>query len=363
MRKLSTFRSMISLTGLLFFSSLFFSSSAFSWGSRGHAAICEAAVFLVQNKNLKEYLQNKPQMMGHLCNIPDIYWKSLTGDPRKFGDSAHFIDVEITGLKIEALSTDFKKLETDFTGKENKFKPDAKIFSVAEELGTLWWRADQFYRLSLEDGKKLKTLEPPKNTSEEQNNELPYNKAFYNMIVHMGLIGHFVGDASQPLHNTSDYDGYAAGHGGIHAYYEDSSVAHFGPDLMVRVINKAKSLKKPSFLKGNSTLEKMKALSILSSKDLAKVFKLDPILKPSTVKIEKGMSLRTAAERKPATEGFKRFENGMVQQMAWSALLLSHLWDDIYKQAGEPAMKAYKSYRYPLTVDFVMPDYYETKPK
>lgn len=341
----------------------FISLNAFSWGSRGHATICEAAVFLVKNQNLKEYLQNKPQMMGHLCNIPDIYWKSLSGDVRKYGDSGHYIDVEITGQNIKDLSTDFKKVEEEFTGKPNKFKEGAKIFSVPEELGTLWWRADQFYRLALEDGKKIKTTEAPKNSAEEQNNDLPYNKSFYDMIVNMGLMGHFVGDASQPLHNTQDYDGYFSGHGGIHAFYEDTCVSFLGPDLLMQVIQKAKTQKNLAFLKNGSVVDKMKALSEMSSGSLKNIFKNDPIIKPSTTKNEKGMSLRTAAERKPAKTGCKKFDKGIVEEMAWSSSLLAQLWDNIYQAAGEPTMKAYKSYRYPLTVDFVMPDYFDIKKK
>ena len=105
----------------------------------------------------------------------------------------------------------------------------------------------------------------------------------------------------------------------------------------------------------------MKALSTLSSNSLKLVFKNDPILKPSETKNDKGMTIKTAATRKPANIGCKRFENGFIEQMAWSSSLLANLWDELYKVAGEPPMKAYKSYRYPLTVDFVMPDYFEIK--
>ena len=71
------------------------SSQALAWGGRGHDTICRVASFLVKEPGLKEYLQNKPQMMGHLCNMPDFYWKSLGGDAVKFGSPAHFIDIEV----------------------------------------------------------------------------------------------------------------------------------------------------------------------------------------------------------------------------------------------------------------------------
>lgn len=330
-----------------------------AWGGRGHAAICEAAVFLVKNKSLKEYLQNKPQMMGHLCNIPDTSWRSLSEESRKYGDPTHFIDIEVLGLKIKDIPADYKKIVSTYTGTENKFKDGIKIFSVPTEFGSVWWRADQFYRLALEEAKKLKVLPAPANSKEEQNEDFPYNKAFYNLVVDLGLMGHFVGDAGQPYHNTSDYDGYASNHGGIHAYFEDASVAYFGADLVYQITKKANSMKSAAFIKPKSVIEKMRALSEISSLEIKTIDKLDPVIKPSIIRIEKGMSLRTPAERKSASVGFKNFEKLIVQEMARSSLLLANLWEQAYVEAGEPAMKAYKSYRYPLVPEFVMPDYFD----
>ena len=337
-------------------------NKTFAWGGRGHDSICQAAVFLVKNPALKDYLLNKPQMMGHLCNVPDIYWRSLPDDARKLGDPTHFIDLEILGIKISDVPTDYQKIVDSYTGSENKSQDGFKIFSVPKELGSVWWRADQFQRRAIEEGKKAKSFPVPSGTKEEQNDDLPYNKAFYNMIVNMGLMGHFVGDASQPFHNTTDYDGYAANQGGIHAYYEDTVVAQFGADLVPRIVKKAAALKSTSFLKQKTVVEKMRAFSELASNDIKAVLKVDPITKPSVLKIEKGMSLKTAAERQPAAVGFKRFEKFIVEEMARSSLLLAHLWDAAYLDAGEPAAKAYKSYRYPLTPEFVTPDYFSTKP-
>lgn len=351
------------MTGLLFVAlSVFcFQQKALAWGARGHSSICQAAVFLVKNQNLKEYLQNKPDMMGHLCNIPDIYWKSLSDDSRKFGDPGHFVDVEILGIKVNEVPTDYKKIVETYTGASNKFKEGAKIFSVPNELGSNWWRADQFYRRAIDDGKKLKTVTAPTNSKEEQDEKFEYNKAFYSMIVNMGLMGHFVGDNGQPFNTTSDYDGYAVGHGGIHAYFEDSAVAYFGPDLVALIVAKGKTLKKAPFLKEGTVVEKMRTLGDISNAEMKQIIKLDPVTKPSLVKEEKGMKLRTPAERQSAAVGFKKFEKLFVIEMARSAALLAQLWDQAYVEAGEPTIKAYKSYKYPLTPEFVMPDYFETK--
>lgn len=349
----------------IFFSAslIFFSlPRAQAWGGRGHDAICESAVFLVQNQTLREYLQNKPHMMGHLCNIPDIYWRNLSSEFTNHGNPTHYINPELLGLSAKDVTTDLKSLIEKYTGSENRIKENSKISSVPQDMGSNWWRADQFYRRAAEAGKEIKKQTPPSNYKEEQDDNFAYNKAFYEMIISMGIMGHFVGDNGQPFHVTSDHDGYAAGHGGIHAYYEDSAVAFFGPDLHAKIVAAAKKMQPTAkFLKGANTIEKMRTLGEISASETKAILKVDPVTAPSVLKVERGMSLKTPAQRQSAQVGFKKFEKLITTQMARSALLLANLWDEAYKSAGNPEVKAYKSYRYPLMPEFVMPDYYDTK--
>lgn len=346
---------------------LFMPQKSPAWGGRGHDSICQAAVHLVKNQNLKDYLSNKPQIMGHLCNIPDTHWRSLPRDMTKHGDPTHYINPETLGLTVKDIPTDLKKLSDKYTGtdptennlEKDSAKPYRKIVSVPLDMGTNWWRADQFYRLAIENGKKLKDSPAPTNKSEQQNENLPYNKAAYEMLIAMGVMGHFVGDNAQPLHISSDYDGYAANSGGIHAYYEDACVAEFGPNLQALIVKKAQQLKSLKFITAPTTVEKMKALGEISLSEAKDIFKLDPITSPSTLKLEKGMSLKTEAKRQPPSVGQKRFEKLIVVQMARASLLLAKLWDEIYEKSGKPELKAYKSYLYPLKPDFIMPDYYD----
>jgi hypothetical protein len=339
-------------------------SQAQAWGGRGHAAICETAVFLVKEQGLRDYLHNKPQMMGHLCNMPDFYWRSLGPEAGKLGNPTHFIDVEITGLKVNEVPTDYKQIVETYTGKPNLFKKEGStIFNVPTEFGSIWWRADQFYRRFLTFNKDMQAAEAPKNPKEATDENLPYNKAAYEMVVSLGLMGHFVGDASQPLHNTADYDGWATGHGGLHAYYEDEVVSQFDGDLQSRVLKEARGMKNPKFLKPATVVEKMKALSESSMDELKTIFKLDPVKKPSTISGEKGLQVRTPAERENAAIGYKKFNKAIVTELSRSAVLLAKLWDDAYIEAGRPKLASSKIYKYPLTVDFIAPDYLPAEPK
>lgn len=327
---------------------------AFSWGGRGHDAICQASSFLVKDKTLREFLQHRSHVMGHLCNIPDTYWRGLPAEITKTGNPTHFIDPEVIGLKISEIPLDYSKILKNYTGTENKFKKGAKIYSIPNDFGSVWWRVDQFVRrISALDFKSA----PPPERKQEQDEKYPYNAQVYEMMVNMGLMGHFVGDAAQPFHNSADYDGYEAGHGGIHSYYETEVVSMMDASLTNEILKRAKLLKEAPFLKGPTTLEKMRIFSDVAAKDMPKILKLDPVTKKSVVIKEKGMEIKTAAERKSAEAGLKVFKPLIVEQMARATVMLAHLWDESYKAAGKPDLSKYRSYKYPYSPDFVAPDY------
>ncbi len=304
-------------------------------------------------------------MMGHLCNIPDIYWRGLAPEQTKEGNPTHYTESEPIGVALKDMPLDMKVMIEKYNGTDAHHKPGSKISSLPHEIGTNWWRANQLFEMSVEEGKKLKDLTVPANSKDEQNDELPYNKYLYNMLTSMGIMGHFVGDNGQPLHSTADYDGYAEGHGGLHAYFEDLSVSYFEQDLTTQIVDKAKAIdrnpKLNKFVNEKTVLEKMRALAVLSNGEIKEMYRLDPVITKSLLKEEKGMKIKTPAVRKSPDAGQKVFAGMIVTDMARSALLLAKLWDDIYVKIGKPDFKTYKSYRYPLTPDFVMPNYYEIK--
>lgn len=356
------------LSLVVFTLSISFSSTTQAWGHRGHATVCEAAIFLVKEKDLRQYLQQKPNMMGHLCNIPDTYWKSLGSKVSKLGNPTHFTDVEILGIPVEKIPLDYKTLITDHTGKKNAFK-EGTIYSIPTEFGSNWWRADQFYRRAVDAGKKMKAAKIPEVLNPEHNDETEFNKSAYEMILDFGFMGHFVGDNGQPLHSTADYDGYSVGHGGLHSYFEDGVVAAQDGDLLSKVIHQGQKFQADTthkkgkddieFLKEKTVLEKMRTLAALSRKDIEKLYELDPMLEKSTQADHKGFITHQPAKRPPAETVAKKFEPLLVTELARSATLLAELWDQAYLEAGSPDFSSYKSYKYPFTPDFVEPDYFD----
>lgn len=341
---------------------LAFAKQSLAWGGRGHATICDAATFLVKNPDLKKFMTHRPHVMAHLCNIPDIYWRSIPNEMQKEGNPSHFIDSELISVKLKDIPLDYAKLIQEYENKPKANQAGTTIKDFPHEFGSVWWRANQFFNLAVA-GKSDMALVLDK--KDEQNESNLYNKAVYGFFVNLGLMGHYVGDSSQPFHNTDDYDGYNKGHGGIHGYYEEVVLASLEGDLHQKILNSAKKMqtapRPETFLTAPTTLEKIRALSVATYADLDAVLKADLLKKPSEQKEERGMKLRTAAEREPLEKTIKKFEPLLVKHLARAAALLAQLWDDAYKAAGTPNLALYRNYKYPLTPDFVYPDYYEIK--
>lgn len=355
-----------------------FSFKANAWGLRGHQVVCEAAIFAVSEENLSLFLRARVPMYTSLCNIPDTSWRSKGPEITAINGPTHFIDPEVIGLLPKDIGIDYRKLQIEFEGKENQFKKDQKILSLHRDLGSIWWRVDQFVRRAIDFGSIAQKAKTPSHRGEEQDEKLAFNQSVYEWMVNIAIMGHFVGDASQPLHATADYDGYAAGHGGIHGFYEDVAVNHQDERLTLEVINEARRLLKQAetlpktkrdpakntevaFLLLENPIEKMRALSALSAADLPALLKVDKVKKPSTVTSDKGMEIRTPAEREITPKMVKEFRKMQIKHMGRSAALLAQLWQRTYERAGKPELAAYKAYRYPHEPDFIPPDYFDLK--
>jgi hypothetical protein len=354
---------------IVLLSSLGISHSAFGWGARGHHAICESAVFLIKAPELKKFLSSRPQTLGHLCNIPDIYWKS-TPEFNKLGGSAHYIDLEYIKDVPEDKKTNFSELEKILPGTQ-PVPGQQTIKSVHQDVGSIWWRANQFVQLASDLKAEFAKGTPPSNRKEDYDDEFPFNKTTFQFLTYIGVLGHFVGDNSQPFHVTYDYDGYESGHGGIHSYYEEDLVAEFDADLTSLITLKARQLQKDheskkmvqKYLTTKDPVVQMKALSEISFTEIPKIFKLDKTIKPSVLKQDKGMKIKTAAERKSASQEFPKFKKLIINQMARSSLLLANFWETAFENAGSPNISKYKAYKYPFTPDFIAPNYIGEVPK
>ena len=342
-----------------------FSQKSFAWGERGHHEICVVATHLVKSSELRKFLTSRSHTMGHLCNVPDIHWRQL-GEKGKSGTSTHFIDIDALPLTPENTPLDLNKIISQYDGHYNKVLN--KKINIMNDYGTLWWRYDQFYRLALAAGKQsaqdaevLKAIKvKPALAKDTEIDRKDFNKAVLQMITYMGIMGHFIADASQPYHNTADYDGWHSQHGGIHAYYESDVVNAFPTGFEDRLLRAAKIFEKSKdwkSMKDKTPIEIIKKVSTMAYKDLGEIKKLDKVIASSAQITEEGRKSKLPARRKPAEETAKSFERLVTKQAAWSAVALAATWDRIYKESGSFDLVLYKSYDYPLAPEFVAPDY------
>lgn len=343
----------------IFFLLSFFSQRVHAWGERGHNIVCEVAVQLVKNPQLKDFLLARAAIAGHLCNVPDIYWKDLEGEARE-GDWSHFEDPENLAYKAADIPLDLAKINQEWQGKPSKEL--GRSVRVDQDLGTLWWRADQFYRRAIAIGK---TIPQGKDAVSAAPVPLatPYDKAVLEFFVNLGLMGHFVGDNGMPYHNTADYDGWKRGHGGIHAYYESDCVNALPLQLSQLVWKKARTMRGDFLSANKSVLERMKILGVLSYSEIPRIEKLDRLLSSQEYVPPVGdkKAVKIKAKRPSFAEQAPRFESMIRQQLARSAALLALLWDEAYEKSGSPDLSIYRNYRYPFTPAYVAPDYLEKK--
>lgn len=326
-----------------------FYSNAHAWESRGHAIICDTAIALIKDPDFKMFLLAKSSEMEHLCNIPDSYWKSLDSSIKKIGAPTHFLDTEHLQENVAEIFLDYSKIQEKYLNQKSNFD-NSLIQNIPSQLGSLWWRVDQFFRLSLQE---KKVFENPYLDEKIKNLSKQAQEAFFRFYVNLGLMGHFVGDNSQPMHLSADYDGKNKGHPGLHSYYEGYAVNYLGSELKAWVETEAlkqyTSIKR-KYQKDLQVVSAMRDLGALSYSEYTQIIKADELESSSDA---------DEVKRKPIEKTIKNFKPLIVRQLARASVYLAVLWQSAYAQIGSPNLKSYKIYDYAFKPEFVAPDYIE----
>ncbi len=158
--------------------------SASAWDSATHRAISRLAVEALPPSPLKTTLaQNGSALELHAVE-PDTLLKQEYGETEK---RKHYIDLEYFG------NDPWPQLNPDIEAMRRRFGS-----RTLDRAGTLPW-----------------TIESVSN-----NLERAWQKSECAAVIRLsGYLAHYVGDASQPLHSTINYDGYE-GDRGVHARVE-----------------------------------------------------------------------------------------------------------------------------------------------
>jgi hypothetical protein len=167
-------------------------SLVFGWGQWGHKHISRAAVFALP-QSMQRFYYNHIDFITESAVIPDLR-RAIINDKNE--SPRHFIDIE-----------DFGKLPLNSfpeTTKEAFKKYDSAIL---KRTGYLPW-----YIQTLSE--KLTTAFKRKNKSE--------------ILFISSELSHYIADAHQPLHTSSNYDGQLTNQKGVHALWESFIPQKFG---------------------------------------------------------------------------------------------------------------------------------------
>jgi hypothetical protein len=278
---------------------------AHGWGSVGHRIVAG-----VGSKYAGGFWQINTAGMVQLTTAPDEVWKRLP--TANYEKPTHFFQPDgyyDSPSQFHLIPQNYDQAVEQFTQ------------SKVTKNGTSVWRAPQFYALALDALKK---------------------QDYKTALEYAGIMSHYIGDMSQPLHDSVDYDGQSTGLKGIHAFFETKNIVSRDLNATTSAVAKVANAllhdaKFRNDFKGN--LEQV----IFSEVGRAYPFK-DPLNKIDTDLGRKGQG---------AEELFDLAVARMGDGAATLALILDHLWAD----AGNPSGGASVDVDVP---EWVRPQYSQT---
>lgn len=277
----------------------------YSWGEEGHMMINRAAATKLPG-DMPEFFRNAVDTLGFLAVQPDR-WKSFDGTLYTIERANHYLDLEV-------LNRDFSKIELP----PDRIEFISKLGEAGKkvhEAGLLPYQTLEYYqRLRGAFMEYRWALDDPEGKDSRAPRTFGSLNSIESVCVHYaGILGHYAGDSSQPLHSTILYDGRDKNgepqKTGVHIRFEVFYVNKHIPDgnAFDGLIGKPELL-------GN-ILEASKDILIASNKDVDQLLTFD----------EKG---RLEGADKEVIDFTKR-------HMARGSQYLLNLWYTAWVRSGE----------------------------
>ncbi len=275
---------------------LLFSWQTHAWGKRGHSIVCQTAASLLHERS--EMMMLHSFDLGYYCNVPDLIWKKPATYATEFPQ--HFMDLEIFDREFVKAKSSSDPLALSRAEFEKAFP------QIPLSAGRSYWRIRELMDSLGEISKSLRA-------SGKADGPLRMDQQA-KWLITAGAIGHYVGDLSQPLHVTEDYDGQFSNAKGIHSWFEEALVDELSntthPGRLEAEVGElaTKRWKKPK-LDQLSVLDVLKAEAAESNK-----------LKSDLMKIDKRVGRKNRAK---AAEAFAPM---IRERLAAGAVYLAALW-------------------------------------
>ena len=183
-----------------------------AWDYEGHHAVNQLALASLPDDFGIELTPALKGRIAFLAGEPDR-WRNISDLPLKhFNGPDHYIDLE--DLKLYGLTPEtLPNMRYDFVAdiaiaraahpeRFPAIDPTKDADHTRELDGFLPWAITEYYEKLKSDFSTLKALKQCGGTPEEIAN------AQADIVYVMGVMGHFVGDGSQPLHTSANYNGW-----------------------------------------------------------------------------------------------------------------------------------------------------------
>lgn len=308
-------------------------SRVWAWDYAGHHVVNELALAslptnfpaFVKTPEAQEriaFLAGEPDRWR---NVSDLALKHVNG-PDHYIDLEQLADYGLTPETLPPLRYDFvAKLALARAAHPDKFPPidpatDAD--HTRELIGFLPWRMVECYAKLKSEFSYLKTFEQNGGTPAEIAN------AQANIIYTMGMMGHYFGDASQPLHTTLHHHGWVGEnpHGyttksSFHGWIDGGYFAKIGGVFAKDMTNQIHTAEMVAYNGHPATPDQMFPAFTAFLVDQNKF--VEPLYQ-----LEKDGKLSGEGETGLAGKKF------LQAQLVKSGQLLGDVWDSAWQQAG-----------------------------
>ena len=299
------------LTSLIFFTGLLVPIESFPWGEDGHILITQKAIGMLPEA-MRPLFESNAAELARLSNVPDKEWKAKP--EYKERNAWHYLDIDLFdyGYPFNDFPRDRQAADKLYKQKEKK-------------AGYLPWTIEDFYRKLVE----------------------AFKKADGDAIIeNAGLISHFAGDSTMPLHATRNYNGKFSGNlyykvpwnapeyvdKGIHQRFELGLLKHRLEDYM-REIETTRDDLQPI----DNVIEHAFAVIVDSYWHIDYLIYFDKVIsKDLGITVE----LQSFQNHREAYYDLLDKHLGwlVVRQLKAGALYLGNLWFSAWQEAGRPQL-------------------------
>jgi len=287
---------------------------AHPWGREGHIAITNKAVeALPEGTSIGKLFRLNREELVRLSNVPDWEWKE--NPETRYTASWHYLDID---------KFDFKYPFRDFPRDRDEVE---KLYSERGEAGYLPWTIADFYR-KLVGAFKKRDVE--------------------SIIYYAGIVSHFIGDSTMPLHCTRNYNGDYSGnykfdvprdspdyaHKGVHQRFEIGLVERYGGKYVEKLMARRIIARR---------LPEKEILEIAFDMIVDSFYYVDRIIYFDKAAMERCGIRRDLEDFKSKADEYYSFMDRhvgplLVERWAKAAQFLADYWFTAWLEAGRPGL-------------------------